>query len=447
MKLNFFGLFDKKDGNLDSNTIKIKQNGFRILIVGVIILSIIGGTYMFDDNKKSQNIGSFDLYKDDPNVKTKWVSEAAQDLKVQNEIVKGLQQEVKRLSDENREMKKQYDDKLKDVKIINKVDAKKTEEKGYEDPNDVIGNLLKTDKKLYQKFPDTDAASFNPDMFLKENYNKDSTGTSNGEDINPNLPNGSPEINTVTEVQKVDNSLQVIAVQSEKKEQAEEKIPRSLLPTGSILHGTILNGMDAPTMSQAKDNPLITHIVLKNLAILPNNRDFDLRECFVLGEGYGDLASERVYIRTTDISCVNENDETINLELKGYAVGEDGKIGLRGEVVSKQGAVLARAIIAGFVDGVAKGFREVGNTIQVTPYGTTQSTGEMSSGSLMKKGAYNGISEGANRLMDFYLKLADQVFPIIEISAGRNIDIIVTSLKEIKAIDKYQKKDNTKPQK
>ncbi|OCR99534.1 hypothetical protein A9K75_06595 [Campylobacter fetus subsp. testudinum] len=444
MKLNFFGLFDGKEGKLDSNTIKTKQKGLRLFILGSIILSIIAGTYMFDDNKKTQNIGSFDLYKDDPNVKTKWVSEAAQDLKAQNEIVKGLQQEVKRLADENREFKKQYDDKLKNISIPNKPD------KGYDDPNDVIGNLLKTDKQLYQKYPDKDAANFNPDMFLKENYNGEGDQSKSANmkgEVNPDLLRNSPIGMTTTEVKKVDNSLQVIAVQLAKKDQAEsEKKPRSLLPTGSILHGTILNGMDAPTMSQAKDNPLITHIVLKNLAILPNNRDFDLRECFVLGEGYGDLASERVYIRTTDLSCVNENDETINLELKGYAVGEDGKIGLRGEVVSKQGAVLARAIIAGFVDGVAKGFSEVGNTIQVTPYGTTQSTGEMSSGSLMKKGAYNGVSEGANRLMDFYLKLADQVFPIIEISAGRNIDIIVTSLKEIKAVDKYKSEDNTKQQ-
>jgi conjugal transfer pilus assembly protein TraB len=238
----------------------------------------------------------------------------------------------------------------------------------------------------------------------------------------------------------VKNSLKVdIVVSNDSEPEKDTTIkPLNILPTGSILQATLLNGMDAPTMSQAKDNPLIVHMILKDMAILPNRYKYDIRECFVLGEGYGDLASERVYIRTNSLSCVTENGEHIETELNGYIAGEDGKIGLRGEVVSKQGAVIARSIIAGFVDGVAQGFSEVGSTIQITPYGTTQSQGEMDTQRMLEKGAYSGLSEGASRLMDFYLKLADQVYPVIELEAGRTVDIVVTNAKELTTMEEKQ---------
>lgn len=286
-------------------------------------------------------------------------------------------------------------------------------------------------------------------MFL-ENPNDKSAGNNVPKKNNDKTTNnkspivniGTGGIQTITEEQIIPNTLEVTNIIPPKKEDKKEDKKRiSLLPAGSILHGTIINGMDAPTMSQAKDNPLIMEMVLNNLAILPNKRNFDLRQCFVLGEGYGDLAAERVYVRTTTLSCINSNDEVIDLKLKGYVAGEDGKIGLRGDVVSKQGAVLARAIVAGFVDGIAKGFSQTGDTIQITPFGQTQSTGSLDGTKLLAKGTYNGLSEGANRLMDFYLKLADQVFPVIEIAAGRKVDIIVTSLEEVKSYSKEEEKE------
>ncbi|PIV81625.1 conjugal transfer protein TraB, partial [bacterium CG17_big_fil_post_rev_8_21_14_2_50_64_8] len=46
-------------------------------------------------------------------------------------------------------------------------------------------------------------------------------------------------------------------------------------------------------------------------------------------------ATERAQLRTETLSCVREDGRVIEAELEGYAVGEDGKVGMRGRLVSK----------------------------------------------------------------------------------------------------------------
>jgi conjugal transfer pilus assembly protein TraB len=37
-----------------------------------------------------------------------------------------------------------------------------------------------------------------------------------------------------------------------------------------------------------------------------------------------------------------------------------------------------------------------------------------------------GVSSALDRLADYYIRLAEQVFPVIEIDAGREIDVVIT---------------------
>lgn len=46
----------------------------------------------------------------------------------------------------------------------------------------------------------------------------------------------------------------------------------------------------------------------------------------------------------------------IEAKLDSYAVGEDGKAGVRGRVVSKQGQIIAKSLMAGFLGGVSEAF-------------------------------------------------------------------------------------------
>ncbi len=220
-----------------------------------------------------------------------------------------------------------------------------------------------------------------------------------------------------------------ITSHSEPKEpEAPKEKPQDyiFIPAGSILSGVFISGLDAPTGSGAQKNPFPTLVRLQKDAILPNNFKADIRECFMLLSGYGDLSSERALLRGEKISCIRDDGGVIETELDSFAVGDDGKAGVRGTLVSKQGQIIARSLLAGFAGGFAGMF-----DVSSTPTLNTNSDGtikyeDVYSSKALKGGVSKGISQSLNRIADFYMDLADQMYPVIEIDAGRGVDIIVS---------------------
>ncbi len=136
-----------------------------------------------------------------------------------------------------------------------------------------------------------------------------------------------------------------------------------LIPAGSILRAVFLSGMDAPTGRAARRDPYPALARIKHDAILPNRFRADMRECFLILAGYGDLASERAYLRSESIACVREEGGAIEVAVDGYAVGEDGKAGVRGRLVNKQGQIIAKSMEVAFLEGFSKLF----STVRVLP--------------------------------------------------------------------------------
>jgi conjugal transfer pilus assembly protein TraB len=197
------------------------------------------------------------------------------------------------------------------------------------------------------------------------------------------------------------------------------------LSSGSFMKGVILNGMDAPTDSSSKGEPYPVLITISDITNLPNHFKMNLRNCFIIGAGYGNLADERAYIRTEKLSCVTGEGKTIDAKLKGHIIGEDGKLGVRGLLVSKQGQLIAQSLLAGTLGGLAKAFKpQQSVSINLNPNGSTGAiTPDMED--VFKSGGAEGVSTAMNRVADFYLKMAEKIFPIIEISAGRKVDILI----------------------
>jgi conjugal transfer pilus assembly protein TraB len=200
--------------------------------------------------------------------------------------------------------------------------------------------------------------------------------------------------------------------------------------SGSFVKGVLLSGLDAPTGVQSKTNPYPVLIRLSEPANLPNLRRLDVKECFATGGGYGDLASERAYIRLETISCVLNSGKVIDTQVKGYIAGEDGKVGIRGRLVSKQGQFLSRALLAGFASGLGQAFSSFG-TVTSLGAGGTVTVGPQQIKDIGIAATGGGVSKAAEKLADYYLKLADQVFPVIEIDSGRTVDVIVLEGKEL----------------
>ncbi|MGH8159238.1 MAG: TraB/VirB10 family protein [Rhodanobacter sp.] len=196
------------------------------------------------------------------------------------------------------------------------------------------------------------------------------------------------------------------------------------LPPGSILTGVLLTGADAPTgrSAQATPVPVLTRIKLD--AILPNRYTENLADCHLVGSAFGDLSSERAFIRADRLSCIRKDGGVIDIPLQAYAVGEDGKAGMRGKLVSKQGQILARSMLAGAAGGIAEAFKP--QQVQYLSSGSSNDAYQsVPAGQTARIAAGGGISSAMTQLAQFYMNLAEQEFPVIEVSAGRQINFVV----------------------
>lgn len=214
----------------------------------------------------------------------------------------------------------------------------------------------------------------------------------------------------------------------DKVSQNTELEPENLyLPVGSMVSGTLITGMDAPTFQAARNEPYPALIKVDLSAILPMRRTLDLRECFALADGYGDLSSERAYLRGRTMSCIRDDGGSVEFKFQSYAVGEDGKVGMRGRLVGKQGRLLASAMAAGFMEGLSDVFRR-----QQVPVIASTSTGTAQYQSLLsQESAESALAQGSgealDRLAQYYLELADQMHYVVEVDAGRRVDFVVTT--------------------
>ncbi len=215
-----------------------------------------------------------------------------------------------------------------------------------------------------------------------------------------------------------------------------------VLPAGSILTGVFLNGMDAPTGHGSGRQQFPALVKIQKEAILPNNYRSDIRDCFLIVSGYGDLSSERAYLRGEVLSCITNKKEILEGRLDSYVVGPDGHAGVRGRLVSKQGQVIAKSLMAGFLSGLSKAF-----DVNAVPTLNTSSNGSVSyekvySTTALQGAAASGISSSLDRIANFYIEMAEGLFPVIEIDAGRKISVIVSkgARLSIKSLKDYEGK-------
>jgi conjugal transfer pilus assembly protein TraB len=232
----------------------------------------------------------------------------------------------------------------------------------------------------------------------------------------------------------VAGEIEVVSNESAKREEGsgvkknESKDPIYLPP--SFMEATLLSGLDAPVLKEAKSNPVPVLLRIKDLAVLPNRLKADLKGCFVIAEGHGDLADERAHLRLVSLSCIAKNGQAvIDQKIKGFVVDEDGKIGLKGHVVSRMGSTIARVALAGFFGGVGEGLAAASTAQSISPLGATQT---IDTDDIAKAAVGKGIASGFGELQRFYLELARQTMPVIEVGATKTITLVVSEGVELK---------------
>jgi conjugal transfer pilus assembly protein TraB len=192
----------------------------------------------------------------------------------------------------------------------------------------------------------------------------------------------------------------------------------------SYMEATLLSGLAAPTSSDGKASPAPALLRIKDLAILPNSVKANLRGCFVIAEGTGNLADERAHLRLVSLSCLaRDGRAVIDQKIKGFAVDSDGKIGLAGFVVTKMGAMISRSLLAGFFGGLGDAVKAASTTTTVTGSGVVQT---VDSENMARQAVGGGLSQASKDLQKFYLELAKQTLPVIEVGASKPVTLVIS---------------------
>ena len=201
-----------------------------------------------------------------------------------------------------------------------------------------------------------------------------------------------------------------------------DKTPESYVPAGSFARAILLSGLDASAgvTSQAQPRPVTLRII--DNGTLPNHHHSHLKKCLITGAGFGDISSERAYIRLERMSCVKKLGQTTDFPVFGYVSGSDGKAGIRGIPVWREGALLQRSFVSGLFSGISQGVANSYTNTTLSPIGTT--TQSVDGDRIFKFGVANGASTAMGKLADYNIRRAEQYQPIIQVSAGIEVDIV-----------------------
>lgn len=200
------------------------------------------------------------------------------------------------------------------------------------------------------------------------------------------------------------------------------KTPDTFVPAGTFVRAVMLGGADASTGVNSQSNPTPVLLRLLDSGILPNRQRSHLKDCVATAAAIGDISSERGLMRLERLSCVSPNHrEVIELPVEGTVFGPEGKNGVRGVPLWREGALLKRAFIAGTLSGFSEGIASQYTTSSISPSGAVNT---INNADIFKFGAAQGVSNAMDKIADYNIRRADQYHPVIQLSAGTIVDVV-----------------------
>ncbi|MFV9671471.1 F-type conjugal transfer pilus assembly protein TraB [Pantoea sp. KXB25] len=199
---------------------------------------------------------------------------------------------------------------------------------------------------------------------------------------------------------------------------AEKKTKLPWIPSGSFSEATMIEGADANASVTGQQNTSPVVITLLGEVSMPNGKTWNMDQCRVTGEMYGDISSERGEVRTKNISCILKNGKHIDMPFDGH-VSFQGKVGIRGKPVMRNGAIIANAGAAGLLSGFGEGIKSA-----ATPTVGLGGSASVGAGDIFKQGIGGGASKAADTLSQYWIKRAEQYHPVIDIGAGNAVTVV-----------------------
>jgi len=202
---------------------------------------------------------------------------------------------------------------------------------------------------------------------------------------------------------------------------------QSAIPSGTSVKALLVSSVDANCGVYSISDPIPVKLRILDDGHLPKDIDVNLKGGIIIGSAYGNLSSERVYMRLERLTQVNSSGDFIETEVAGYITGEDGKYGVRGTVVDKSEKIIANAAVSGLFGEASEILQSAVGRWRIDNYlSTNQAVNDP-----FVPGMGGGTSNAFDMLADYYIQRAEQVEPVIQVSAGRIVDITFTHGVEI----------------
>lgn len=194
-----------------------------------------------------------------------------------------------------------------------------------------------------------------------------------------------------------------------------------VIPAAVSVKALLVSSVDAVCGVYANSDPVPVKLRLLDDAHLPNGITIKLKGCLLIASAYGNISNERVYMRLERLTQVNKIGEAVETEVVGYVSGEDGKFGLQGVVVDRSVKIVKNAAASGFLAGVGQTLQAAVSRHPVDSF-NTYSVGT----DIAQQGAARGASSAFDMLAEYYIRRAEQVQPVLQVNAGRIVDITFT---------------------
>ena len=199
------------------------------------------------------------------------------------------------------------------------------------------------------------------------------------------------------------------------------------LPAGSHAEAVVLAGVDASAgvSSQGDPRPVLLRITGPAWTAAEDGTALavDVDGCTVTGAAHGDLSSEKVYVRFRTMTCAGPEPGTaIETDVAGFVAGS-GKTGVRGPVVSREGALVEKAFLAGLVSGIGQGVSQAFQP-QAVATGTGAAVTNTGLGDIGRAGLGAGASSAGQKVADYMIRRAEQYQPVVQLQAGTKVTLV-----------------------
>ena len=200
------------------------------------------------------------------------------------------------------------------------------------------------------------------------------------------------------------------------------------LPAGSHAEAVVIAGVDASAgvVSQGDPRPVLLRITGPAWTAAEEGlaQSVDLDGCTLTGAAFGELSSEKVYVRLQTLTCAGpEAGTVVETDVAGFVAGA-GKAGVRGPVVSREGALVQRAFMAGLVSGAGQGLSSAYAPQALVTGSNSAAVANTGLDDIGRAGLGAGADSAGRRVSDYLIRRAEQYQPVIQLQAGTAVTVI-----------------------